>query len=925
MGQLDPPRTLVGRRRETDRLDRLVASLRGGQSRALVVRADAGMGKTALLERTAVAASGGCRVLRAAGVESERELPYAGVHRLCAPLLDGLDALPEPQATALGVALGLRAGPAPDRFLVGLAVLSLLSGAAERQPLLCLVDDAQWLDQASTQALTFAARRLAVESVGMVFAVREPVTEGFTGIEELVVTGLEDVDARRLLDRGLTGPVDEGVRARLVAEAHGNPLALIELSDGTTVLELAGGYRSSGPAGVIGRIEGSFARRIGELGPRTRTALLIAALEPVGDPTLVLAAAGTLGMDADAFAPAIEDGLVELGARLRFRHPLVRSAAVRCASGDERREAHRALAAVTDEQTEPDRRAWHRSEAVVGLDEEVAAELVASARRARARGGAAAAAAFHARAAELTPDRTTRSLRALTAAEDTFRAGSMHEASRLLELCEPDLLDAAAGARADLVRARIVFSTTRGREAPPLLLAAARALEVHDGAAAVTTYAEALLAGLSAGSSAREGGGVGDVAAGILGARLAEPLDDESRLMADALRGLAVLVRDGYAAAAPGLKKSLAAFLDRAGRGEPGSDAPLRWLPLGCLVARVLLDDVASDRLSRAFVETSLRGGAFSTLPLAAAERIVFLLMAGRIVDAEDLFTQARAVIAATSAPESMYRRGWIASFRGDVAAKAEFTERWRDRVVERGEAQWLLTVAWLDGFLFDSLGRYEEALDSVGRADGHPFDIGMSAWALSEHVEAAVRAGAPGRAAAPLARLREQAEAMGTDWAVGLARRATALASADDDAEAAYAEAVDRHGRTRAATAHARSQLVYGEWLRRQGRRVDARGQLHAAYEAFAAMGAHALAERARRELSATGEVVHRTGAGPGSELTAQERQIARLASTGSTNPEIGALLYLSPRTVEWHLRKVYTKLGVSSRRQLAPALTER
>ena len=941
-----PSRTLVGRRRETDRLGRLVASLRGGQSRALVARAEAGMGKTALLD-TVASSAGGCQVLRTAGVESEMELPYAGLHRLCSTVLDGLDALPEPQATALGVALGLRAGPAPDRFLVGLAVLSLLSHAAEQQPLLCLIDDAQWLDQASAQVLTFAARRLAVESVGMVFAVREPVDGGFDGIEELVVTGLDDPDARRLLDEGLTGPVDEAVRARLVAEAHGNPLALIELSGGVTALDLAGGFRQTGPAGVTGRIEESFVRRIRCLDPDTRTALLIAALEPVGDPALVLAAAGALGLGADAFAPALEDGLVEFGARLTFRHPLVRSAAVRCASSGDRRSAHRTLADATDATTEPDRRAWHRAEATIGLDEEVAAELVASAQRAQARGGMAAAAAFHARTAELTPDRTMRSHRALTAAEDTFRAGAMRDAARLLELVEPGLLDARARARADLARARIVYSTTRGRAAPPLLLHAARALEPYDGDVAVTTYAEALLAALSTGSSARDGGGIDSVAAGILRAQPPGPLGAESHAMLQALRGLAILVRDGYPSAAPRLRKSLDVFLDRAGLSEPvqpdastaaeasaidprsdpatarGRDARrLRPLPLACLLARVLLDDEALGDLSREFLEVSLREGAFSALPLAAAERTAFLLMSGRINDAQDLSEEAGAIIAATGTSQSLYRRGWIASFRGDAVAKAEFTARWRERVTEHGEGQWFLTVAWLDAFLFNSLGRYEEALDAIERADGHPFDIGMAPWALSEHVEAAVRAGVPDRAGAPLARLLEHAEASGTDWALGLARRGAALVSEGDTADQSYVEAVERHGRTRVSTAYARSRLVYGEWLRRHGRRVDARRHLRAAYDAFVAMGADALAERTRRELTATGEVVRRADTGPVDELTAQERQIARLASVGNTNPEIAALLFLSPRTVEWHLRKVFTKLGVSSRRQLAQAL---
>jgi hypothetical protein len=425
-----PTGELRGRRRECGVLDQLMDAVRGGEGRALVVRGEPGVGKTALLDYLAEQASG-CRVARAVGVESEMELAFAGVHQLCAPMLDRLERLPGPQREALRTAFGLSSGSAPDRFLVGLAVLSLLADVAEEHPLVCLVDDEQWLDRASAQVLGFVARRLVAESVGLVFAARVPSGE-LAALPELVVEGLGEADARRLLEAALTGPLDMRVRDRIVAETSGNPLALVELPRGLPPAELAGGFALPDTMPLSGRIEASFRRRLDALPADTRVLLLVAAAEPVGDPVLVWRAAGRLGVRVEAATPAAEAGLLEVGARVRFRHPLVRSAAYRSASPRERQEVHRALAEATDPELDPDRRAWHQAHAAPGPDEDVAAELERSAGRAQARGGLAAAAAFLQRAVALTQDPARRAERALAAAQASLQAGAFDAALGLV-------------------------------------------------------------------------------------------------------------------------------------------------------------------------------------------------------------------------------------------------------------------------------------------------------------------------------------------------------------------------------------------------------------------------------------------------------------------------------------------------------------
>jgi DNA-binding CsgD family transcriptional regulator len=904
---------LLGRRTECAALDELVVSVRAGQSRALVLRGEAGVGKSALLEYLVQGASG-CAVARAAGVESEVELACAGLQQLCAPFVDRLERLPGPQRDALGAAFGLRDGDAPDRFLVGLAVLSLLSDVAEERPLVAIVDDAQWLDAASAQALAFVARRLGVESIGLVFAVREPAGERhLDGLAELIVEGLDDGDARALLEAVVAGPLDERVRDRIVAETRGNPLALLELPRGRSPAQLAGGFEVDGDPALSGRIEESFRERLAPLPPSTRLLLLVAAAEPVGDPLLVWKAAAALGLDAAAAAPATATGLVELGAQVRFAHPLVRSAVYCAAAPEDRQHVHRALAEATDADVDPDRRAWHRAQATAGLDEEVAAELERSAGRARARGGLAAGAAFHERAAELTPELRRRAQRALAAAQGKHQAGASDAALRLLAMAEAGPLEDLERARAQLLRAQIAFATTRGRDAPPLLLAAAKRLEPLDAALARETYLDAFAAALSADRLVR-GGDPREVAAAVLAA----DWESSARACDQLLDALALRFAEGCAPASSALKLALRAFRDE----SLSEDDELRWLWLACYIAREVADDAAWDELTARQLELARRAGAFSLLPVALNDRFNVELLLGRIAVAASLAAEADAMVEATGS-HLVGRAGIaLASWRGRDAEAHALTKARRQEVLRRGEGLWLTANDWGTAVLHNALGQYDEAVATLEPAVENPRGTGLSIWVLSEFIEAAVRSGHVERAVEPLARLTAIAEADGTHWSLGLRAVRAAMLAEGAAAEPLYREALERLSRTRIRIAVARTHLLYGEWLRRENRRVDAREHLRVAHEMFSEMGNEPFSERARRELLATGETVRKRTVETLDDLTPQETQIGRMAADGFTNPEIGAQLFLSPRTVEWHLRKVFTKLGISSRRELRSAL---
>jgi len=913
MSRSDLGPRLRGRRNECAALDRLVENVREGQSRVLVLRGEAGVGKTALLEYLQGRASG-CRIARAAGVESEMELPFAGLHQLCAPMLHRLGHLPGPQSDALGAAFGLREGDAPDRFLVGLAVLSLLSDVAEEYPLVCVVDDAQWLDRASAQALAFVTRRLVAESVAVVFAVRESGDEqDLTGLPELPVHGLADPDARALLASVITGPLDERVRDRIVAETRGNPLALLELPRGLTPAELAGGFGLPDAPALLGRIEESFGRRLTPLPSATRLLLLVAAAEPVGDPVLVWRAAEHIGVGVGAAAPAAAAGLLEVGGRVRFRHPLVRSAVYRSAPAEARHRVHQALAEATDPDLDPDRRAWHRAHATAALDEDVAAELERSAGRAQARGGLAAAAAFLQRAAELTPEPTRRARRTLAAAQSKHQAGAPDTALDLLAMAEAGPLDDLQRARAELLRAQVTFAVNRGRDAPPLLLAAAKRLEPLDATLARETYLDAFSAALFAGRLAR-GGGVREVAEAVLAADWGDSTRRSPLAFDLLLDGLAVLTTQGYAAAATTLKRALRAFRD-----EPMSDEDtLRWLWLACRIARALGDDASWDELTDRQVQLARKAGALSLLPIALIERFGVQLFVGDLDAAASLVAEAEAVVEATGSQLAPQGAIALAAWRGREAEASALIQASRLEVERRGEGLWLIATEWASAVLFNGLGRYKDALSAAEQAAEDPHELGLSTWVPTEIIEAAVRSGDRERAAGPLRRLQEISRAAGTDWALGVEARSRALLSDGAAAERLYLEAIERLGRTRIRVALARAHLLYGEWLRRQRRRMDAREQLRIAHQLYSSMGMDGFAERARRELQATGETVRKRSVKTRGELTAQEMQIARLANDGLSNQEIGARLFISARTVKYHLGKVFTKLDISSRAQL-------
>jgi DNA-binding CsgD family transcriptional regulator len=917
-----------GRRRECDALDRLLADVRAGRSRVLVVRGEAGIGKTALLDHLAAGASG-CRVARAAGVESEMELAFAGVHQLCVPLLDRLPRLPEPQREALATAFGLsalRAGAAPDRFLVGLAVLGLLSDAAAKRPLVCLIDDAQWLDRASAQVLAFVARRLLAESVALVFAVREPGGgqadgQAFAGLPPLAVGGLGDDDARALLDAVLPGRLDERVRERVVAEARGNPLALLELPRGLTAAEMAGGFALPDAGPLASRIEQSFLRQLHALPDETRRLLLTAAAEPVGDVPLLWRAAERLGIAPDAAAPAEAAGLVELGARVRFRHPLVRSAAYRAAQAPDRQAVHRALADATDPDADPDRRAWHRAHAATGPDEAVASELERSSERARGRGGLAAAAAFLRRATELTPGPGRRAARALAAAQATYDAGAPEAAAALLAAAAIGPLDDLQRARLARLRAQLVFARRRGGDATPLLLEAARRLEPLDGALARETYLDAFGAAIYAGRLNGDHGGRAVAEA----ARTAPPAPEPPRPVDLLVDGLATRFTDGYAAGVPPLRRALSAFRREAARREDDVvRSTWQWVWQAYIVAADLWDDETWHELATRAVWLAREAGALSVLPIFLESRAIVHTHAGEFAEASALIEQAGAVIDATGNAPFRHAALLLAAWRGDEALAVPMIDaRVRDATA-RGEGRAIGPAMYATAVLYNGLGRYDAALAGAERACEFE-DLVFFGYSLVELVEAGARIGARAVAADALRRLEERTQASGTDWALGLQARSRALLSDGEVADVLYREAVERLGRTRIAVHLARAHLVYGEWLRREHRRVDAREHLRRAHEMLGRMGAEAFTERARRELLATGETVQKRTAEPRdglTALTAQEAQVARLAAEGRTNPEIGGQLFISPRTAEYHLRKVFAKLGVRSRHALRDAL---
>ena len=899
---------LRGREVECARLDELLIALRSGQSGALVVHGEAGCGKSALLDYVAER-SDGCSLDRAVGVQSEMELPFAKLHQLCMPVIDRVDRLPTPQGSALRTAFGLSDGRQPDPFLVGLAVLTLLSDVAETQPLVCLVDDAHWLDHASALVLAFVARRLEAESILILFAERdEYALQELAGLPELALAGLSRAHARELLASSSLGPLDERVLDRIVAESRGNPLALLELPRGDSPASLAGGFAVADSSPVASRVEASFRRRVDRLPEETQRMLLVGAAEPTGDPLLLWRACAELGIPVEAAAHAEAADLIAVGSRVTFRHPLLRSAIYSAAHPDERRHAHSALAKATDPDVDPDRRAWHRAHAALSPDEEVAAELELSADRAQARGGLAAAAAFLQRAAVLTPEPPRRAERALAAAQACLQAGAFEAALAALATAEAGPLAELQYARVELLRGRIAAASSFGTAAEQLL-GAAKQLEPLDLDLARATYLDAWGTAMAAGELARDGT-LREVSRAV---RSAPPSPHERHPSDLLLDGLAQLVAEGLTTAAPTLRKALSARDD---------ELVLQWGAMAATAAAALWDMESFHAVITRQLQLARETGALALLSTALQGAGIVLTWRGDFSGAASVVAEAETVTGATGVHIAPYGAMLLAAYQGREDDTFPLLTRTIDDATASGEGLGVQYAHWATAVLCNGLGRYGEALAAARRSSDAVPELFVSHWALAELVEAGVRAGNADLAAEAAERLVEATTPSAADWGLGIAARSLALVSEDDAAEAMYEEAIARLGRTPLRPELARAHLLYGEWLRRAGRRVDARQNLRTAYEMFTSFGSDGFGERARRELLATGETVRKRTDETRGQLTPQEQQIARLAADGHTNPEIGAQLFLSSRTVEWHLHKVFTKLDISSRRQLRTEL---
>jgi len=898
---------LVGRQRERDVLDRVLAGARDGEGGVLLMHGEPGVGKTALLDY-AVEAAPDFRVTRAAGVEGEMELPFAALQQVCSPSLDLIDRLPAPQREALEVALGRSAGRAPNPFLVGLAVLSLLSEAAEEQPLLCVVDDAQSLDRASERVLAFVARRLLAERIALVFAARKPI-DALAGLAELHIEPLGHRDARALLDSVMTARLDERVLERIVVETRGNPLALLELPRGLTPAQLAGGFGLPPALPLSSGIEQSFTRRMARLPLDARRLLLLAAAEPLGDPALLWRAATQLGIP-EATADTFELGdLLTVDGAVTFRHPIARSAVYTAAEPEERRAAHRALAEATDPGIDPDRRAWHRAQAASAPDEDVAAELERSAARAQARGGFAAAAAFLERATALTPEESRRSERALAAAQAKVQAGALDDAASLLTTAESSPLSDLQQAAVALLRGQISFLTTRGSAATMQLLEAAERLRTLDPELSRETYLEALTAAIFAGPLAAPGTSSAEVAR----AAKAAPRAPTQRGLDLLLDGLVALLTETYVAAAPILRETHRTFGD-----EMPQDEQLRWMWGGTISAMHLWDDEGWGRLADRHLRLVRETGALGDLPVALSHRCQMHVFAGELTAAASLLKAIQDASELTGSPLAPYHAVGAMAMRGREAEARRFLDNARAEVIERGEGAGLEFIDWAEAVLDNGLGRYDEALTAARRVLEEAKIVPVN-WVMPELIEAAVRTGDRVLAAETQRQLMERAAASGTDWALGVAARSQALTIDGQGANALYVEAIEHLMRTRMAVDLARAHLLYGEWLRRQNHRVDAREQLRTAFTMFTGFGMEGFAERARIELLATGEHARSRTVETLGQLTPQEEQISRLVAQGNTNREIAAQLFISPRTVEYHLHKAFRKLGVRSRTELA------
>ena len=901
---------LIGRSAECAGVDELLRRVRGGEGRALVIQGGRGIGKTALLEH-ATAAAGEFEIRRIVAPQSETEIPFAALHQLCRPMLASLERLPEPQREALSVAVGRSAGRAPDLFLVGVAVLGLLSELSGERPLLWVVDDAHWMDRSSAQILAFVVRRTSSHAVGILFATQRPVGV-LAGLPTMRLGGIDTTSARRLLLSTLICPVDERVRERVIAEAHGSPLALLHFSSGVTPVQLAGGFDIVDPPLSATEPGETMTRFPDALRDDARRLLLLAAAEPLGDPVLLIRAGERAGI-SDSALEAIAGGWLEWGERVVFSDPLARAAVYRSAAPPERRDAHLALAEVTDRETDPDLRAWHLALSAAGPDERAAVELERSADRARARAGTAAAAALLQRAFELTVDPGKHLERAVAAARASLDSGAFEDARRLVEAAQAKAAGDADFAMIAMARAEIALAAGRTDQAMVLLQTAER-VEQSNPRLAEAARLDAIFAALSTGRLARPDAGATEVAHALRSASRTPGATTPASVLVD---GWATVFLDGCAAAAPALR----ALLDCL----QGSAAQLRGLGLlrlATVTAAVLWDETAWEALSRRHVELAREGGALSELPLALTTSGLAHLLTGDLDAAAEVTEEARSVLAATGATHASWGDVALAALRGrrqDAQAGLELAIA---EASTRGDGMSFTIMAWAQALLYNGLGQYEEAYPVARDAMHCPTNSAATAWGMVELVEAGARLGEFAVASDAAERFAAIADAAGTDWALGVKARLQGLLSDGASAEHLYRDSLSRLERCRRPVDLARTHLLYGEWLRRENRRVDARAHLRAARADFVAMGIEGFAERASRELLATGETPRKRTVDTRDDLTPQEHQIASLARDGLSNPEIGAKLFLSRRTVEWHLRHVFVKLGIQSRRELATVL---
>lgn len=903
---------LYGRDSERSRLAELLDGARASRSASLVISGEPGVGKSALLENARDQA-GDMRVLRGAGVESEAHLPFAALHQIVRPALEHLDDLAQPQADALRGALGLAAGGGEDRFLVSLAVLSLLAEAAEQRPVLCLIDDAQWLDDASADALVFAARRLEVERIVMLFAVREGEPRRFEarGLPELRLGGLDTEAAQMLLDRTPGAVLATDVRERLVVETGGNPLALLELSPALTEAQLSGAEPVLTPIPVSTRVERAFLARVKRLPDDAQILMLVASADDSGDVGTVLRACAELGADAMALDGAQQAGLADVrGSHLELRHPLVRSAVYQAAPPSKRQAAHRALASVLDGEAEADRRAWHRAAASLEPDPSVGEELEQAALRARSRSGYAAASLAFERAAALTTDQQDRARRLTAAAENAWLGGRVERALTLLEAARP--LVSAPIQRADIERFRGLIEMTRGvpADACGLLLRAATDVAPLDGERALHLLN---LAGLAAAYAGDSEAAVA-IAEAVDGLSLVET--PFTRMLLELLIGLGAHARGDFAEAAPRLRAALdlAQELDAA-----ASDQPVALLFAG-RAALYLGDDRAAYRAHHEAAARARASGALSIVTQILPRLVTAELWAGRWPSAEanarEGLELARELGQHDLLAQELVLLGLIAGLRGSEDECRSLTTESRDLASARGLGIVLELASWALTVLELGLGRAEDAFRRSREIAGTPVVF----WAGLDRIEAATRAGERETARAWLDVFESWAASCSADWAAAVVFHCRALLSDDlQEAERLFLAASDAHDEAARPFERARTELAYGEFLRRGRRRLEAREHLRTALESFEALGAALWAERARAELRASGETARKRDPSTRDQLTAQERQIARFVAEGLTNREVAAQLFLSPRTIDFHLRNVFKKLGVSSRTALA------